>query len=178
MHILYADPPTSPIHHTHIPQISPKHSSSTSFFLRNISIPPILLPLHIILLNQPVDVPLDVRHPEHAPAHRRLDDLAHELRVPDRLPALHDAHNRRLGLEVAVLGDTHVRLLVLLLGLFELHLVDFDAVLRVREVWVEGEGVGRGDVFALWMFGQRAQAGAGEGLKGAFDFGFGWEWGC
>jgi hypothetical protein len=30
--------------------------------LRNISILPILLPLHIILLDQPVDIPLDIRH--------------------------------------------------------------------------------------------------------------------
>ena len=34
--------------------------------LRNISILPILLPLHIILLDQPIDIPLDVRHGQHA----------------------------------------------------------------------------------------------------------------
>lgn len=126
-------PPSTSATTTHI---SPSHP------LRNISVLPIILPLHIILLNQPIDVLLDVRHGQHAPAHSRFDDLADELRVPDGLPALHDAHNCRLGLEVAVLGHAHVRLLVLLFGLFQLHLVDFHAVLRVREVWVEGEGVG------------------------------------
>ena len=121
--------------------------------LRNISILPILLPLHIILLDQPIDIPLDVRHGQHAPAHRRLDNLAHQLLMTDRLPRLHNPHNRRLGLEVAVLGDPHVRLLVFFFGFFELDLVDLHPVLRVREVRVEGEGVGGLDVFGLGVFG-------------------------
>lgn len=95
--------------------------------------------------------------------------------MADRLPALHDAHDGRLGLEVAVFLHAHVRLLVLFLRLLELHLVDLDAVLGVREVWVEGEGVGGRDVFALRVLGEGAEFGAGEGLEGAFDFGFGWE---
>jgi hypothetical protein len=121
--------------------------------LRNISILPILLPLHIILLDQPVDIPLDIRHRQHAPAHRRLDNLTHELLVSDRLAGFHDPHNRGLGFEVAVLGHAHVRLFVLFLGLFELDLVDFDAVFGVREVRVEGEGVGGRDVFGSGVFG-------------------------
>jgi hypothetical protein len=68
-----------------------------------------------------------------------------------------------------------VRFLVLFFGLFELDLVDFDAVFGVREVRVEGEGVGGGDVFAFGVFGEGTEFGAGEGLEGAFYFVFGWE---
>ena len=56
-------------------------------------------------------------------------------------------------------------------------MVDLDAIFRVGEVGVEGEGVGRGDVFAFGVFGEGAQFGAGERLESAFDFMFGWE-GC
>jgi len=70
-----------------------------------------------------------------------------------------------------------VRLLIFFFGFFELDLVDFDAVFGVREVWVEGEGVGRRYVFAFGVFGQGTEFGAGEGLEGAFYFLFGCE-GC
>lgn len=82
----------------------------------------------------------------------------------DRLPALHDPHDRRLRLVVAVRRDPLVRFLVLGFRLLELDLVDLDAVLRVGEVAVEGEGVGRVDVLAFGRFGQDAVSGAGEGL--------------
>jgi hypothetical protein len=68
-----------------------------------------------------------------------------------------------------------VRFLVFFFGFFELNLVDLDAIFRVGEVGVEGEGVGRGDVFAFGVFGEGAQFGAGEGLEGALYFVFGWE---
>ena len=68
-----------------------------------------------------------------------------------------------------------MRLFVFFFGLFELDLVDLDAVFGVGEVWVEGEGVGGGDVFAFGVFGEGTQFGAGEGLEGAFYFLFGWE---
>ena len=62
--------------------------------------------------------------------------------MPDGLSALHDAHDRRLCLEVAVLCHAHVRFFVFFFGFFELDLVDLDAVFGVGEVGVEGEGVG------------------------------------
>jgi len=43
--------------------------------------------------------------------------------------------------------------LVFFPGLFELDLVDFDAVFGVREVRVQGEGVGRGYVAGFGVFG-------------------------
>ena len=91
------------------------------------------------------------------------------------LPALHDAHDRRLRLEVAVFRHAHVRFFVFFFGLFELDLVDLDAVFGVGEVRVEGEGVGGRDVFAFGVFGEGAQFGAGEGLESALYFVFGWE---
>jgi len=150
-------------------------SESQQSTLRNISIPPIILPLHIILLNQTINIPLNIRHAQHTSTNRRLNNLTHKLRVPNRLPALHDAHDRRLRLEVPVFCDAHVRFFVFFFGLFELDLVDLDAVFGVREVWVEGEGVGRGDVFAFGVFGEGTEFGAGEGLEGAFYFVFSWE---
>jgi len=76
-----------------------------------------------------------------------------------------------LTLEVPVFGDTDVSFFVLLLRLLELDLVDFDAVLRVLEVRVDGEGVRFVDLFALGVLGERAKLGAGEGLECTLDFG-------
>jgi hypothetical protein len=147
--------------------------------LRNITIHvlPLLIPLHIILLDQPINIPLDIRHRQHSSTHRGLDNLTHQFRMPNRLATLHDPHNRRLGLEIPVFGNTHVSFFVFFFGFFELDLVDFDAVFGVREVGVEGEGVGGRDFFAFGVFGEGAQFCAREGLKGALYFGLGW-WGC
>ena len=68
-----------------------------------------------------------------------------------------------------------MRFLVFFFGFFELNLIDLDAIFRVGEVGVEGEGVGRGDVLAFGVFGEGAQFGAGEGLESALYFVFGWE---
>lgn len=95
--------------------------------------------------------------------------------MADGLPALHNAHDRRLRLEVAVFRDAHVRFFVFLSGLFELDLVDFDAIFGVSKVRVEGEGVSGRDIFAFGVFGERAQFGAGEGLKSALYFVFSWK---
>lgn len=95
--------------------------------------------------------------------------------MPDRLSTLQNSHNRRLALKVAIFSDTDVCLFVLLFGLFELDLVDFDAVFRVREVGVDGEGIVLVDFFAFGVFCKGPEFGAGERLEGAFYFGFGWE---
>jgi len=57
-----------------------------------------------------------------------------------------------------------MRLLVLGFGLFELDLVDLDAVFGVGEAEVEGEGVGGVDIFAFRRFGQDTVLGTGKGL--------------
>ena len=64
-------------------------------------------------------------------------------------------------------------LLVLFLGFLKLDLVNFDAILGVLEVEIDGKRVGVVDLLTLGVFGQRAELGAGQGLKSAFDFGFG-----
>jgi hypothetical protein len=46
-----------------------------------------------------------------------------------------------------------MRLFVFFLGFFELDLVDFDSVFRMREIRVDGKSVGVGDVFGFGMFG-------------------------
>lgn len=123
-----------------------------------------ILSLHIILLNQPIDVLLDVRHSQHTSAHGGFDDFRHQFLMTDGLATLHDPHYRSLAFEVAIFGYTFVCLLVLLFGLFQLHLIDLDAVLGVFKAGVDGEGVGVVDVFAFGMFGQRPKLGAGERL--------------
>lgn len=69
-----------------------------------------------------------------------------------------------------------MRLLILLLGLLELYLVDLDAVLRVFEGRVNCESVRRVDIFALWVFSERTEFGAGEGLQRSLYFWFGCGW--
>ena len=59
--------------------------------------------------------------------------------MSDRLATLHDPDDSRLTLEVAILGDTLVRLLVFLLRLFQLHLINADPVLGVREGLVDAD---------------------------------------
>ena len=54
--------------------------------------------------------------------------------------------------------------LVLLLRLFELHLVDLDTVTGRFEAEVDRERVGIVDFFAFWMLGERAKLGTGERL--------------
>lgn len=149
-------------------QSHPTHPSS------NISIQPIVLPLQKLLLNQPIDVPLNPADLQRAPVSGRLDCLRDQLRVADALPRLQDADNGRLGLVVAVGGDALVGFLVLGGRLFELHRVDLDAVFGVAEGGVEGEGVGGGDVAAFGVLGEGAQFRAGKGLEGAVEFGRGY----
>ena len=61
-------------------------------------------------------------------------------------------------------------LLVLLLGLFGLDLVDFDAVSRVDEVEIECKHVCVTDVITFWLFVEDAILGAGEGLECPLEF--------
>ena len=143
--------------------------------LRNIRVLIPLLPLHIILLNQPINIPLNIRHRQYAPTHCLGNHLRHQLRMRNRLAALHDAHNRRLALEITVLSDADMCFLVLLFSLLELDLVDFDAILGVREVGVDAEGVCGVDFAAAGSFEEGLEFGACEGLKGTFYFGFGWD---
>jgi hypothetical protein len=95
------------------------------------------LSLHVILLNQPVDVLLDISHTKHTSAHRSLDDFSNKFLMGDQLATLEDANDGGLALEVAVLGNADVSLLVLFLRLLELDLVDLDAVLGMFEVRVD-----------------------------------------
>lgn len=99
---------------------------------------------------------------------RRFEDLCNQLRMCDGLAALHDAHDGRLCLVVAICGDSFVRRLVLFLGLLELDLVDFYAHLWVGEGRVIGECVGVIYVSTFWFLGEDSVLGACEGLEGSF----------
>lgn len=87
------------------------------------------------------------------------------------LPALHYPYNCRLRLVIAIRSYTLVGLLILLFGLFGLDLVDLDAVPRVGEVEIYGEGVRVVDVFTSWLFIEDAVLSAGKGLKCPLEFG-------
>lgn len=78
----------------------------------------------------------------------------------NRLATLHDTHNRRLRLVVAIRRDSFVGRLVLFFGFFELDLVDFDAHFGVLEGAVVGEFVGVVDVFAFGFLGEDSILGA------------------
>lgn len=121
--------------------------------LRDISIQPIILPLQELLLDQPIDIPLDPTDLQRAPIPRRLDRLRHQLCMANPLPRLQDAHNSRLRFVVAVRGNALVGFFVLSSGFFELHCVDLDAVFWVREGGVEREGVGGSDFAAFGVLG-------------------------
>ena len=88
----------------------------------------------------------------------------------DGLSALHDPDNSRLRLIIAIGGDTLVRLLILLLGLFGLDLVDLDAIPRVGEVGIQCKFVGVIDIFTFWLLVEDAVLGAGEGLERPLEF--------
>jgi hypothetical protein len=71
----------------------------------------------------------------------------------DFLSRFHNPHNRSLALKISILSNALVSLFIFFLGFFELDLVDFDSVFRMREIRVDGKSVGVGDVFGFGMFG-------------------------
>lgn len=91
-----------------------------------------------------------------------LDHLRNEFGMLDGLAALHDAHNRRLGLIVSVGRDSFVGCLVLLLGLLQLDLVDLDAHLGIGEASIVGEDIGCFYLLTLRCFRQDTVFGASE----------------
>lgn len=90
--------------------------------------------------------------------------------MADRLPALHDAHNGGLGLEVAIGCDSLVRDLGFFFRLLQLDLVDLDPLLLVGEPSVVLESVRLVDLFALGVLEENSVLGAREGLKGSSQF--------
>ena len=130
----------------------------------------LLVPLHIILIDQLLDILLDIRRIQNPTSFRCHDYLADQLRVRDLFAGFHDPDDCRLGFELAIGGHAFVCGLVFGFGFFGLDLVYLDAVFRVGEGVVNCECVGCVDVFALWGFAEDAVPGAGEGLQGAFEF--------
>ena len=79
----------------------------------------------------------------------------------DILSRLHDPNNSSLSLIMTIRSHSFVRLFVFLLGLFQLDLVDFDAVFFVLEIKIYSESVRLIDVLASRGFGEDAVSGAG-----------------
>lgn len=119
------------------------------------------------MVNLLLNVCLNLHGLQCPPMTSSLNDLGNQGGVFDCLAALHDSHNGRLCFEVPVCGDTLVRRLVLLLGLLQLDLVDFDAHLGVREPRIVGERVGRVDILAFGVLRQDTILGAGKRLQGS-----------
>lgn len=86
------------------------------------------------------------------------------------LLALHYAYNSGLRFVVAVCRNPFVRLLILLLGLFGLYLIDFNAVLGMREMEVHCENIAGVDVLAFGIFTQDSIPSAGKGLQCSLQF--------
>lgn len=149
----------------HLPHAAPT--------LSKISIHIPLLPLHILLINQTINILLNLLDIQDTSLLGRLNNLYNQLLVPNPLRTLHDPHDRGLSFEVTVGEYTLVRFFVLFFGLLQLDLVDLDAVLFVREGGVEREGVCGVDVTAWGLFAEGTELGAGQGLKCTVEFGFG-----
>lgn len=124
--------------------------------LGDVAIHVTLFSLHVILLDQSVDVLLDISHTKYTSTHRRLDDFGNKLLMRNQLATLEDANDCGLALEVAVFGDADVSLLILFFRLFELDLIDLDAIFGMLEVRVDRECVCFVDVSAFWMLRERS----------------------
>lgn len=118
-----------------------------------------------------LNILLNLPQLHHAPTLRRINNLGDEILMRHRFSRFHDPHDSRLRLVLAILVDALVRLLVLLLGLFQLDLVDLDAEFRIPEVRVDGERIGSVDVPAIGVLGQDAELGACERLQRALELG-------
>ena len=135
---------------------SPCSISTDCLCLSDVAIHVTLLPLHIILLDQPIDILLDISYAQYTSAHRRLDDFSNEFLMRYQLSTLENANDSSLALEVAVLGNAGMSFLILFFRLFELDLVDLDTVLGMLEVRVDRERVGFIDVSASRMLRERS----------------------
>ena len=90
------------------------------------------------------------------------------------LLALHYAHNGGLRFVIAICRNPFMCLLVLLLRLFGLYLIDFDAVLGMREIEIYCENVAGVDVLAFGMLTQDSIPRAGKGLQRSLQFNIVW----
>ena len=87
----------------------------------------------------------------------------------DELPALHNSYDCRLGLKSSIRRHSFMRLLIFLLGFFELHLINLDSILFMGKPHVDGEGIILTDVSSFRMFGERAQLSTCKRLQSALD---------
>ena len=134
----------------------PVQSADLCAYLGNVAVHITLLSLHIILLDQAIDILLDISHTKHTSAHGGLNDFSHEFLMRDQLAALENADDSCLALEVTIFRNTNVCLLIFFFRLFKLHLVDLDAVFRMFETLIDGECVRIIDVSAFWMLDKRS----------------------
>ena len=91
--------------------------------------------------------------------------------MADGLSALHYAHDRSLGFEMAIGGNALVCGLSFLLGFLQLDLINLDPFLFIGESGIVAEGVGFVHFFALGGLGEDAVLGACERLQRANQFG-------
>ena len=119
----------------------------------NVAVHISLLSLHIIFLDQTIDILLDIAHTKHTSAHGGLDNFRHQLLVRDQLATLEDSHNGGLAFKVAVFCNADMSLLVFFLRLLQLHLIDLDTVFSMLKVQIYREGVCLVDVSSSGVFG-------------------------
>ena len=87
-----------------------------------------LFPLHIILLNQLVDILFNIRHVQGSPILCLFNNLSHKFRMFNLLSRFHDSHNRSLHFELSITYNCVVSFILFLWRFFELNLVYFKTV--------------------------------------------------
>ena len=130
----------------------------------------LILPLHVILLYQFLNVLLDIGRIQNPATLGCNNDLADQLWMRDPPSTFHNTHDRGLRLVLPVRSDSLMRGLVLSFGLFRLDLIDLDPVFRMSEGGVDGEGISRVNIFALRRLAQRSISGTGKRLERTFEF--------
>merc|ERR1719266_1587031 len=123
----------------------------------------ILVPLHVISVNQGLDPLLQVRwlHWEL----KLVVEFGEKQVVTQRLPHLHNSDYGGINLILSVLENSLLCGLLLVSSLLQLYLIDFDLVKSIGEVLVVGKLVTVIYVFALWYLGQDSRLTASQRLQ-------------
>jgi len=105
---------------------------------------------YVISLDETLDSLLDDQRVRPEARGQMLAHLGHQRRVLHGLAALHDAHDARLDLVLAVLVDLDARHGALFVGLLGREGLNLEAVQSALEGLVEQESVGIFDLLGLY----------------------------
>jgi hypothetical protein len=114
-----------------------------------VHIPGVLFSLHIILLNQLVDILLDIRHIQRPPILRLINNLSNKFCMTNRPSRFHDSNDGRLDLKLPISFHGFMSFSLFLRCLLELNLIYFQTVEWGCERCVYGESICCIDFFSF-----------------------------